>query len=129
MAEFGFEMIDLQNIGQKFYQLVYFFSDAYCRIGRNSRTPSRIGCAPGVPVGVVPPMPARQLHLSRTVQMVLDMQDTAARRAYDIIELLEILYKEVIGAFGKMLETRICHRLTTAGLAGGIDHLASIFFQ
>jgi hypothetical protein len=63
------------------------------------------------------------------VQVVLDMQRTAARGTYYIVIDAKILYEQVIASLRKMFEAGISHRLSAAGLIGGVIHVATVFFQ
>jgi hypothetical protein len=63
------------------------------------------------------------------MQVFLDMQRTTARWTYDIVIGGKILYEQVIASLRKMFETGIRHRLSAAGLIGGVIHVAAIFFQ
>jgi hypothetical protein len=110
----GIEMLDLQNIGQEFDQ----FEDP----GGNS------GVALPCP-GVASPVFTRGMVRALAMQMLLDMQDTAAGWTDDIVEIRKIFDEQIVTAAGEMPETRISHWLAATGLIRGIYHFATQLFQ
>src|SRR5450755_4004488 len=63
------------------------------------------------------------------VQMLLNMQRAAPRRANDVIEIPEVFYEQIVATLGQVFETRVGHGLSAAGLVGGITDRTSVFLQ
>jgi hypothetical protein len=122
MREFGIYLLNIQYIRQELDQFIYSSADLRSRIPLrpwHRASASNIGRALARPL----------VRTVRSMQMLFDMQHTAARRSNNIIEGRKVFDEQVITPLRQMPETRISHRLSTAGLTRGIDDFTIEFFQ
>ncbi len=50
------------------------------------------------------------------MQVILDMQRTTTRRAYDVVKLTKVTDEKIVAVVGKMLKARVGHGLAAAGM-------------